>query len=454
MTLQEVRDKINKLGVDMTAIMAKTREENNRALTSDEETRFDTMDTDRETLIKTERRLARVESLEGSTGRQTDPTQPGEQRSLTARGDKAKVTNLDRAEALRSWFLAGNPDHVRTAEQIDLARRSGIALDRKQITLQLAPAALRSIADEAVESWEKRYLGVDTISPDNGGHLTVPNETMRALEVALLAFGGMRQVASVIRTNTGAALPWPTMNDTSNEGAILGEAVQTTEVDPSIDSLTFDAYKYTSKKILVSVEFLQDSAINAADVIGKLLGERIARITNRHFTVGTGNGQPNGIVTAATASGVTTASTTAVTYDELVDFVHSVNSAYREQGGRFMFADTFLKLLKKIKVPQFSGDTAGYPLWRAGMSTKEPDTIDGYPYTVNDHMAAPTAGQKPAVFGALSKYQIRDVRDITLVRLDELYAEYGQVAFLAFSRHDGDLLDAGTHPVKSLLMHA
>jgi hypothetical protein len=40
------------------------------------------------------------------------------------------------------------------------------------------------------------------------------------------------------------------------------------------------------------------------------------------------------------------------------------------------------------------------------------------------------------------------VRDFTLIRLDERFAEYHQVAFLAFSRHDGDLLDAGTDPVK------
>jgi HK97 family phage major capsid protein len=47
---------------------------------------------------------------------------------------------------------------------------------------------------------------------------------------------------------------------------------------------------------------------------------------------------------------------------------------------------------------------------------------------------------------------IRDVKDVTLVRLDERFAEFGQVCFLAFSRHDGDLLDAGTHPVKYLTM--
>jgi HK97 family phage major capsid protein len=91
------------------------------------------------------------------------------------------------------------------------------------------------------------------------------------------------------------------------------------------------------------------------------------------------------------------------------------------------------------------------PLWRAGMTASEPDTIDGDPYTINQQVES-GAAKKAMLYGLLSKYLIRDVLDITLVRLDERYAELGVVAFLAFSRHDGDLLDAGTHPVKYLTM--
>ena len=98
----------------------------------------------------------------------------------------------------------------------------------------------------------------------------------------------------------------PTLNDTSNEGAFTGALVQTTETDPTLAQVLLDAYHYTSKKILVSVELPQDSAINVAEVIERLLGDRLARITNRHFTVGTGSSQPNGLVTAATSSGITT----------------------------------------------------------------------------------------------------------------------------------------------------
>lgn len=116
------------------------------------------------------------------------------------------------------------------------------------------------------------------------------------------------------------------------------------------------------------------------------------------------------------------------------------------------FNDASLKMLKKIRIPQFSGDTQGAPLWRAGMALGEPDTIDGDAYLVNQQMPAPTTGLKAVLYGLLSKYVIRDVRDITLVRLDERYAELGIVAFLAFGRYDGDLLDAGTNPVKYLTM--
>src|SRR5690606_8911689 len=113
-------------------------------------------------------------------------------------------------------------------------------------------------------------------------------------EEALLAHGGMRSVATILRTDSGASLPIPTMNDTSNKGAILAENSQTSEQVLTFNQLVLESYKYTSKHILVSVELLQDSAINVAEFIGKALGTRIARITNDHFTTGSGNGQPNG----------------------------------------------------------------------------------------------------------------------------------------------------------------
>jgi HK97 family phage major capsid protein len=77
-----------------------------------------------------------------------------------------------------------------------------------------------------------------------------------------------------------------------------------------------------------------------------------------------------------------------------------------------------------------------------------PDTLMGSPYVINQAMSSMTSTGKSILFGDFSKYWIRDVRDFTLLRLDERFAEFLQVAFIAFMRTDGDLLDAGTHPIQ------
>jgi HK97 family phage major capsid protein len=444
MTAQELREKINKLATDMKAIYQKAADEK-RDMTAEENEKFDQMDSERETLAAQERRELRMQSLEDGSGRQSEPRQPAEYRRDGSE-QRGKVTNTDRLNTLRGWML---PPDERTDEMRASAKRTGVNLDSKRFTVRLAQHPLTSLRPEEVRAWEERIVA-GVVSPDGGGHFTIPDEGMRSLEQALLAFGGIRQVATVIRTNSGAELPIPTVDDTGNTGALLAEISEHTELDVTFEQLTLGAYKYTSRLVKVSVEYLQDNAIGAAETIGRLLGERIGRITSAHFTTGTGSSQPNGVVTAATSSAITTAGASTITYDNVIDLKHSVDPAYRT-GARFMFNDTTLKILKKLKVAQFSGDTGGQPLWRAGFATGEPDTIDGDPYTINQQVASGT-GTKALLYGLMSKYIIRDVRDITLVRLDERYAEFGQVGFFAFSRHDGDLLDAGTNPVKYLTM--
>jgi HK97 family phage major capsid protein len=332
-----------------------------------------------------------------------------------------------------------------------MARRCGINVDSKRLKLQMGPL-LKGNTPEDLRAWqvqvdEKRAALTGLQSSTTTGGFTTADATMRALEMALLAYGGMRLVSTVFRTDTGGPLPFPTTNDTANKGEIIAENTTFNELEMTFGQLVIDAWKYTSKYIKASVEFLQDTSINPAEFIGNALGVRIARITNDHFTTGTGSSQPNGIVTAATSSGITFSGTATVTADNLTDVIHSVDPAYRNNG-RWMFHDGGLKMIKKVKILQYSGDTVGAPLWIPGLTTGQPDRILGYEYTVNQSMTTPATAVKSILFGDFSKYQIRDVRDVTLLRLEERFAEFGQVAFLAFSRHDGDLLDAGTNPVK------
>jgi len=451
-TADEAREAINKLGTDMQALLAKAREEK-REPTDDEKHSFDTMDVAREEAIKAERRYLRLAELEGSNGRQTRQHQPTAE--LRDSKGPVEVTSLERLETLRAWLLAGSTARPSAGGRA-AATKSGVDLAARNLELLLPHTALRSTRSDEIARWqqrivEQRALSAGSTSSPVDGAYTVPDEMMRPLEEALLSFGGMRVKSTILRTDTGADLPIPTVNDTGNKGEILGENMQVHQLDVAFNQLVLESYKYSSKMILVSVELLQDNAINLAEFLGRALGTRIGRITNDHFTTGTGTAEPRGILTATTASGTQFAALTP-TYAEMVGLQHAIDPAYRSNAGvGWMFHDSMLAQIKSIV-----DASTGRPIWMPGMTGGAPDTILGDPYVINQSMpsAAGSGAGKSVVYGDLSKYLIRDVRAITLLRLDERFADYHQVAFLAFSRHDGDLLDAGTHPVKHALNKA
>lgn len=284
---------------------------------------------------------------------------------------------------------------------------------------------------------------------DSLGGYIVPEGFYSSIVDAMLQFGGIRRSrATVVRTASGNPLPIPTVNDTSNKGRLLAENAAITNTGVTFGQVTLNAYTYSSDYVLVSRQLLQDSAFPLQPFIAKKLGERIGRITNEHFTTGDGAAKPKGISVGLTVGKTgATGQTTSVIYDDLVDLEHSVDADYRGNA-QWMMADSSVKVMKKLK------DGEGRPLWVPGIAVREPDSILGYGYVVNNDMAAMAASAVSIVFGDLSSYYVRDVQDIILLRLDERYADNLQVAFLAFSRHDGKLVDAGTHPIKSYVNSA
>ena len=448
--IQELRDERKRLADQANEILTKAKESNRMDLSAEETTKFDAIHADIDKLKarieREERQAAEMSILAEPQGRRSEDRSTT---TTTSRRVLGAITDRDRTEGLRAWMAAGNPEQKLTERQHEVAQRVGIDVNSKMLHLSFGPV-LRGTSEADIRAWqeavaEERAALTGAQSTTTTGGYTVSDELMKTLEVALLRFGGVRSVATVIRTATGGPLPIPMVNDTSNKGEIIAENTTQNELEMTFTQLVLDAYKYTSKYILASVEFIQDSSINVNQFLGEALANRIGRITNDHFTTGTGSSQPRGVVVAA-ASGVTGVADPP-THDNLQDLIHSIDPDYRGNA-RFMFNDTTFKSLKKIKVLQYSGDTTGMPLWQPGMTLGAPDTILGFPYVINQSMASPGSTAKKILFGDFSKYYVRDTRDFTLLRLDERFAELQQVAFLAFSRHDGDLLDAGTNPVK------
>ena len=246
-------------------------------------------------------------------------------------------------------------------------------------------------------------------------------------------------------TDTGAVMPMPSFNYTNVLATIVGEGgTQGPDASTPFNAVNLAAFTYRSPIMPVSYEFLQDSAFGEGFIIDAL-GQSIARAINQHATIGTGTGQPRGFtIDAPTGKTGLTGQTLTVIFDDLVDLIHSVDPLYRPNA-RFMMHDTSLRIVRKLK------DTQGRPIFLPGydgLAGAMADTILGYPVQINQDMPVMAANAKSIAFGRFDKYILRMVRDVTMLRLVERYADLLQVAFIVFARADGRLLDAGTGPLK------
>lgn len=364
--------------------------------------------------------LAEIEAIDGEISREQrvaqlaldNPVNLNEQLLNAATKDPSKIS--DDSKALRN-FLAGG-----WANMSEQDRNRAMA----RVTQDIRAA-------------------MSTTTSSEGGYTTSP-EYQKSLEKAMKAYGGMRQAATVFRTATGAAMNFPTADATAEEGEIVGQNAAVSGGDTTFGNASMDVYKYSSKKIALPFELVQDSFIDIEAYIEELLAIRLGRIHNKHFTIGTGSSQPTGIVTASTAGKTgTTGQTATVTYDDLVDLEHSVDPAYRNLPGvAFMMHDASLKVIRKLK--DSNGRPIFVPGYEQGNPGGAPDRLLGREIVINQHMATMAANAKSILFGALRKYMIRDVMDLTVFRMtDSAFTLNGQVGFVAFQRSGGNLVDAG-----------
>jgi HK97 family phage major capsid protein len=277
---------------------------------------------------------------------------------------------------------------------------------------------------------------MSTTTPGEGGY-TVPAEVAKMVIDKLKAFGGMRGAATVLTTDTGHALNFPTSDGTGEVGEIVAENGSATGGDITFGTVGLPVYKYSSKKIALPLELIQDSAIDVVAFVVNRLATRIARIQNLHFTTGDGSSKPTGLIAAASVGKTgATGSTLTVGYDDLVDLKHSVNRAYRNNAA-WMMADLSVAAVSKLK------DTVGRPIWIPAVTEGAPDLLLGKPVLVNDDVAVMAANAKSIAFGDFSQYTIRDVANSTTMRRfdDSAFALNGQVGFCGWTRSGGNLLD-------------
>ena len=270
------------------------------------------------------------------------------------------------------------------------------------------------------------------IGTDSEGGYLVPDEYERTLVEALEEENVFRQLAKVIQTSSGdRKIPVVASKGTASW---IDEEGAYTESDDSFGQVSIGAYKLGTM-IKVSEELLNDSVFDLESYIAREFARRIGAKEEEAFFNGDGTGKPLGILAASggAETGVTAASATAVTADELMDLFYSLKSPYRKNA-IWVLNDSTIKAIRKLK------DNNGQYLWQPSLVAGTPDTILGRPVKTSAYMPAIAAGAKTIAFGDFSYYWIADRQGRSFKRLNELYAANGQVGFLGSQRVDGKMI--------------
>lgn len=335
------------------------------------------------------------------------------------------------------------------------AQDEGAKVDYRAAFIELArngfnPQEISGEARAALKAGVTEFRA-QTVGTAGAGGYTVPTDLAATIDKTLKLWGPMydEAICTVLNTTSGNPIDFPKVDDTAVAVAQHTEGAAMTDdggVDATFAKMTLGAFAYDTEWVQISMELLQDSAVDIEAFIGELLGERLARRVNTELTVGDGTGDPLGIVPASSA-GKVAASTTAFTADEIIDLLHSVDPAYRASPkARFMFSDPVLAAIRKLK------DGDGNYLWQMGdVRTGAPGSLLGYNYSVNPSMSSTfTATNKLIVFGDFGKYYVRKVGSPVVGVRREYY--WPNIGLAGIVRLDGDLIQ--TSAVKHLALAA
>lgn len=358
-----------------------------------------------------------------------------------------RIEREERAEALMAKLQQPDTSKIPATEACTApAVDNGLVMDYRTAFAEMISAGGDAYVDAEVRNVLREYR-VQTGGTNSAGGFTVPTELATFVEESMAATGPMytSNLFSVINSADGRTFSIPTVDDTAVTAVAHTEGTQPTDdggKDATFGQKSVGAFAFDSEWVRWSAELNADSILNMESLLGSLLGERLGRIANSKLTTGSGSSDVEGIVTNS-AAGKTAASATAVTADEIIDLIHSVDPAYRvSPSAAIMMNDSTLAAIRKLK------DGNGNYLWQMGnYQAGVPQTILGYPVVVNQAMDSIATAKKTILFGDMKKFYVRKVGAPALYVARERFApDFG---ILGFIRFDGVL--ANTAAIKHLV---
>jgi HK97 family phage major capsid protein len=117
----------------------------------------------------------------------------------------------------------------------------------------------------------------------------------------------------------------------------------------------------------------------------------------------------------------------------MIDAQYKIKKTYRRNASWGMNSSTE-GAVRKLK----DGDGRYY--WQPSLQIGTPPKFDGYRIINPEGLADIAADAIAMIFGDYKQYKIRDRKGMTVQRLVEKYAEYGEIGFLIRKRVGGMLI--------------
>jgi HK97 family phage major capsid protein len=259
------------------------------------------------------------------------------------------------------------------------------------------------------------------------GNFLVPVDVEAQIISAARAESAIARLAREFTTTSGSTLNLPTA-PTHGTAVWTAENAATTASDETFGEAALAAPKATTK-VIVSEELAQDVQVEFDAYLAQEIGQRFGPLEGAAFAVGSGSGQPQGLVPNVTSVTAATGSATAFKLADIVSLYNALPAAYRPRAVFVLHPDAFSGLASLT-------DTAG-GLVLPSLQSDRP-TLLGRPVELDAGLAAPAASAKSAIFADFKRaYTVRRVAGISVQRLEELHSDNGQLGFRGRERVDG-----------------
>ena len=402
-----MNEKVRKLRADRAKIVSDQRalldkaEAEKRAMSADENTNYENMDTEVDRLTRDIDREEKLATRVASMRETVDTFKPA-----PAGGTEARTAEY-------------------RGHKIELSKREGA--NEKALRMLLTGVSVPEI----------RALQAD--ADIYGGFLVAPTQFVLRLIQAVDNLVFIRNMATVFPVTKSESLGAPSLDNDPADPTWTGEISSASEDS----TLSFGKRELTphplSKLLKVSEKLLRVSAMDVESLVIERLAYKFAVVEEYAYLLGSGSNQPVGVFTAASAGvGISTGrdvstgnTATAITFDGLMEALYSLKSQYHPKA-TWIFHRNGIKKARKLK------DGDGQYIWNPDVKGGQPDMILGRPYKMSEYVPDTwTASQYVGIIGDFAHYWIADALDMRVQRLNELYAATNQVGFIGRRESDG-----------------